>query len=225
MANLSFTEVLGPVMVGPSSSHTAGAAKLGLIASMVNNNDFDKVDIILHGSFAQTYRGHGTDKAIIGGILGMKPDDINIRNSISIAAEKELVINITEGDLGYYHPNTAKLIFYNKDGSTHTIIGSSTGGGSIQIVEIDSFKISFTGEYPTLIINHMDRKGIISEITTVLADNNINVATMNVSRLQKNKEASIIIESDSTIPQNVSERLKTIDDVKSVIVINIGAEI
>ncbi len=225
MANLSFTEVLGPVMIGPSSSHTAGAAKLGLIASMINNNNFDKIDIILHGSFAQTYRGHGTDKAIIGGILGMKPDDINIRNSISIAAEKKLLVNITEDDLGYYHPNTAKLIFYNADGSTHTIIGSSTGGGSIQIVEIDSFKISFTGEYPTLIINHIDRKGIISEITTVLADNNINVATMNVSRLQKNKEASIIIESDSIIPQNVSERLKTIDDVKSVRVINIGAEI
>ena len=223
MANLSFTEILGPIMIGPSSSHTAGAVKLGLIANMINNNTIDKVDIIFHGSFAKTYRGHGTDKAIIGGLLGMKPDDINIRNSIAIAAEKNLIINITEDDLGYYHPNTAKLIFYNKDGSTHTIIGSSIGGGSIEIVEIDSFKISFTGEYPTMIIEHIDRKGIINEITAVLANNNINIATMNVTRLQKNKEASLIIESDSTISQSVSESLKNIADIKSVKVINIGA--
>lgn len=224
MSNISFTEVLGPIMIGPSSSHTAGAAKLGFIASKINNNDFTKVDIILHGSFAKTYKGHGTDKAIIGGLLGMLPDDMNIKHSISISDEKGLNICITEDDLGYYHPNTVKFIFYNTDGSTHTIIGSSIGGGSIEIVEIDSFKISFTGEYPTLIINHLDRKGIISEITTILANNNINVATMSVSRLQKNKEASIIIESDSNITNDVKKQLKIINDIHSVKVINIGAE-
>ncbi|MBN2261175.1 MAG: L-serine ammonia-lyase, iron-sulfur-dependent subunit beta [Clostridiales bacterium] len=225
MTNISFTEVLGPIMIGPSSSHTAGAVKLGLIANKINNTSFNKVDIILHGSFAKTYRGHGTDRAIIAGLMGMKPHDIRIKNSIELAKEQNLIINISEDDLGYYHPNTAKIIFYNNDSTVHTVIGSSIGGGSIIISEIDAFKISFTGEYPTLIINHLDRKGIISEITTTLAKNNINVASMNVTRLQKNKEASILIESDSIIPKSVSEELKKIDDIISIRVINIGAEL
>lgn len=222
MKNYSFTDILGPIMIGPSSSHTAGAAKLALIAKHINNKPFNKVVFQLHGSFAKTYIGHGTDKALIGGVLGFQPDDIRLRNAYDIAAEHGLDFIFEEVDLDSHHANSVNLIFYNEDGTTNEIIASSIGGGDIIIKSINDFKVNFTGEYPTIIVNHMDKKGVLSIITTILATNNINIATMEVSRTSKNKKASIIIESDQAVPNSIIELLTNIPSVMSVKVIDVN---
>jgi len=219
MQNYSFTDILGPVMIGPSSSHTAGAARLGLIAKNINGKSFKKVDFVLHGSFAETYKGHGTDKALVAGILGYPPHDIRIKNSLAIAEELGYEINFIKEDLGYFHPNTVKVVFYNDDETVNEIIGSSLGGGSVKIKSINGFKVSFTGEYPTIIINHIDKKGVLSIITTVLATSGINIASMEVSRLSKHKATSIIIETDNEINEGVAAILNAIPDVQSVKII------
>lgn len=222
MKNYSFTDILGPIMIGPSSSHTAGAAKLALVAKHINNKPFSKVVFQLHGSFAKTYKGHGTDKALIGGVLGLRPDDIRLRDAYYLASECGLDVFFEEVDLNLYHSNSVNIIFYNNDESISEIIGSSIGGGDIIIKCINDFNVNFTGEYPTVIVNHVDKKGVLSVITTILATNEINIATMEVSRTSKNEKASIIIETDQAVPQTIVELLKIIPNVLSVKVIDIN---
>ncbi|MBI9011621.1 MAG: L-serine ammonia-lyase, iron-sulfur-dependent subunit beta [Clostridiales bacterium] len=222
MKNYSFTDILGPIMIGPSSSHTAGAAKLGLVAKHINNKDFSKVTFQLHGSFAMTYKGHGTDKALIGGVLGFQPDDIRLRNAYKLAEDKNIQITFEEIDLEGEHANTVNIVFYNKDETINQIIGSSVGGGDIIIKKINDFNVNFKGDYPTIIVKHMDKKGILSLITTILATRDINIATMEVSRTSKNKNASIIIECDQHIPSDIIILLENIPDVLSVKSIDIN---
>lgn len=222
MKNYSFTDILGPIMIGPSSSHTAGAAKLALIAKHINNKEFNKVIFKLHGSFAKTYIGHGTDKALIGGILGFQPDDIRLRNSYQLVKDAEIEVSFEEVDLEDHHSNSVKIVFFNTDDTTNEIIGSSVGGGDIVIKSINDFKVNFTGEYPTIIVNHMDKKGVLSVITTILATNNINIATMEVSRVSKNSKASIIIETDNSLSDSLIGLLKNIPNVNSVKMIDIN---
>jgi L-serine dehydratase len=216
MTNYSFTDILGPIMIGPSSSHTAGAAKLALIAKHINNKAFNKVIFMLHGSFAQTYKGHGTDKALIGGVMGFEADDLRLRDAYEIAEAINLKTDFQKTDLNSAYANTVKIVFYNVDGTINEIIGSSLGGGAVIINNINDFKVHFTGNYPTLIVKHMDKKGVLSTITTILASKNINIATMEVSRISKNKEASIIIECDDSIPIEVMSLLEEVIDVISV---------
>ncbi len=222
MKNYSFTDILGPIMIGPSSSHTAGAAKLALISKHINNKLFNEVTFKLHGSFLQTYVGHGTDKALIGGVLGLQPDDNRLRDAYFLAENKGLKVNFEGIELDSLHPNSVLIKFHNTDGTTSEITGSSIGGGDIIIKSINDFNVNFTGEYPTIIVNHMDKTGILSIITTILATSNINIATMEVSRTSKNKKASIIIESDETVPYSIIELLKNIPDVLSVKVIDVN---
>lgn len=220
MKNYSTFDILGPIMIGPSSSHTAGAARLGKVAMEIAGSNFEAVTFYLHGSFAKTYKGHGTDRALVAGILGMEPYDEKLRNSLNIAKENGIKIKFVETDLGYEHPNTVKIVFYKKDGSKIHITGSSIGGGNIVITNINGYNVEFSGVYPTLVIRHIDKKGIISKVTTVLANHDINIATMKVNRKTKGKEASMIIEADHEINSIVIEELQSIKEIINVKAIN-----
>ncbi|QSX05146.1 L-serine ammonia-lyase, iron-sulfur-dependent subunit beta [Sedimentibacter sp. zth1] len=216
----SIFEVLGPVMIGPSSSHTAGAARLGKLARDICNGKIKKVRFYLHGSFAKTYKGHGTDRALIAGILGYEPDDERLRDAINIASEQGLKYEFILTDLGLVHPNTVKFMIEDINGKITEVTGSSIGGGSVMITDINGFEVKFTGEYSTIITNHLDKRGIISEVSGILAHNRINIANMNVLRNSGAKDASMIIEVDSIPNNSVIDMIKELDPMKSVIVIN-----
>lgn len=215
----SIFEVLGPIMIGPSSSHTAGAARLGKLASDINNGKIKKVKFYLHGSFAKTYRGHGTDRALIAGILGYNPDDERLRYAIDIANKQGLKYEFILTDLGPVHPNTVKFVMEDESGKVTEVTGSSIGGGSVVITDINGFEVKFTGEYTTIITNHIDIKGIISDVSGILAHSGINIANMSVSRNSGAKDASMIIEIDDNPEQSVIDKIKQLSAMKSVIVI------
>lgn len=220
MNNYSIFDIVGPIMVGPSSSHTAGAARLAKVASLICGNNATKVEFILHGSFAKTYKGHGTDKALVAGFLKMDPWDENLKNSFSIAKEKGLEVIFTEGDLGDVHPNTVKFIITKKNGSTYEITGSSIGGGNILIFNIDGQSVEFRGDYPTLITKHRDTPGVISKITTMLYVENINIGSMKVYRDSKGLEATMAIETDNIIPEYIIEKIRAIPEIENLKVVN-----
>lgn len=219
MKNYSVFEILGPIMIGPSSSHTAGAARLGKVARQIAAGEFISVEFYLHGSFAKTYKGHGTDRALTAGVLGMNADDERLRDSLGIAEDKGLKITFIESDLGDFHPNTVKIVFEMNKGDRVEVIGSSVGGGNIVIKEIDGERVEFTGEYPTIVIKHNDKKGMINKITAILASQGINIATMKVNRKGRGEEASMVIETDNDIISDVSQWLSQIDGVMKVRII------
>lgn len=220
MTNPGVFDILGPIMVGPSSSHTAGAARLGKVAKSIANGKIEKVEFLLHGSFAKTYKGHGTDRALVAGILGMEPSDIRLRDSLEIAKNKGLEVSFREEDLGEAHPNTVKFTIYTKDGRKSEVIGSSIGGGSIVITEVNGNKVEFSGDYPTLIISHMDVPGIVSKVTSILYYEGINIAFMKVFRSQKGREATMIFEVDARIDENVIDEIESVEYISKVININ-----
>lgn len=221
MNNICVFDILGPIMVGPSSSHTAGAARLGKVARAVAGEKVVDVKFILHGSFAKTYKGHGTDKALVAGMLGMKPDDERLRASLLLAKQEGLNYEFIETDLGDYHPNTVKFIMTGESGNTCEVLGSSIGGGSIEIVEVNGKGASFTGAYPTLITCHDDKPGTVNKVTNILYANEVNIAFMNVSRTQKGMDATMTLEIDSKIEKSVIEQIEEIDGINKVILINI----
>lgn len=214
-------DVIGPVMVGPSSSHTAGAARLGNIASRICGKDLDRVEFYLHGSFAKTYRGHGTDKALLGGILGMLPSDEQIRNSDIIAKEKGLAYDYIAADLGDVHPNTVKIIMYPKEGALCEVIGSSVGGGNILITSVNGMDIEFSAEYPTIITKHIDRPGIVAQVTSLLSTYNINIAFLKVFRKSRGSEASMVIETDQKIDSQIIKELENLSGIIKVVFIDV----
>lgn len=221
MNNVCVFDILGPIMVGPSSSHTAGAARLGKVARAVAGEKIVDVKFLLHGSFAKTYKGHGTDKALLAGILGMQPDDERLRASILIAKKEGLNFEFIERDLGDYHPNTVKFIMTGESGKVCEVLGSSIGGGSIEIVEVNGKGASFTGAYPTLITCHDDKFGTVNKVTSILCENEVNIAFMNVSRTQKGMDATMTLEIDSKIDEEVIKKIEEIDGINKVILINI----
>ncbi|WP_040210301.1 L-serine ammonia-lyase, iron-sulfur-dependent subunit beta [Clostridium polynesiense] len=209
-------EVLGPIMIGPSSSHTAGAARLGKIAGTIAGGKITKVDFLLHGSFGKTYKGHGTDRALVAGILGMEPSDERLRDALTIAKEKGIEVNFIEEDLGDVHPNTVKFIIKCQGGGEVTVMGSSIGGGNIQITEVDGDKVQFTGAYPTLIISHRDVPGQVSKVTTLLYEENINIAFMKVFRNHRGTIATMVFETDHSIPEEVLSKINSISEIARV---------
>lgn len=213
-------DILGPIMIGPSSSHTAGAARLGKIAGIIAGGDIIKVTFLLHGSFAKTYKGHGTDRALAAGILGMNPWDENLKNSLEIMKEKGIEVEFKEQDLGDVHPNSVKFMIYKKDGKCVQVMGSSIGGGSIIIHEVDNEAIEFTGDYPTLIIKHRDIPGMVSKVTAILYEEDINIAFMKVFRNKKGFSAAMVFETDTVIPEKVVDRINKLGYVKNIRVIN-----
>ena len=220
MNNYSVFDIVGPIMVGPSSSHTAGAARLAKLASLICGKNIVKVKFMLHGSFAKTYKGHGTDKALVAGILRMDPWDENLKNSFKIAKEKNIEITFTECDLGDVHPNTVKFIMTRKDGTTSEVTGSSIGGGNILIFDIEGQDVEFRGDYPTLITTHKDTPGIISKITTMLYTDNINIGSMKVYRGGKGVNATMALETDNIIPEDIIKKIKGIPEIQKIRIIN-----
>lgn len=218
MKDYSVFDILGPIMIGPSSSHTAGAARLALISKDIAGDGFYAVEFFLHGSFAKTYKGHGTDKALVGGVLGMAPDDEDIRTSLEIAREKGIEVSFQEIDLGYVHPNTVKLVFKYPDKDDFYLIGSSIGGGNIVIMDINDNLVNFTANKPTVLLKYADRKGLISEVSAIFASNGLNIASMKVTR--EKKVATMICELDSTINDQSIEDINKIEDIFYVNSIN-----
>lgn len=220
MKGIGVFDILGPIMIGPSSSHTAGAARLGKIARSIAGGDIAEVTFLLHGSFAKTYKGHGTDRALVAGILGMEPSDERLRNSIEIAREKKIKVLFKEADLGDVHPNTVKFVMRTKNDKYFEVMGSSIGGGSIQIIEVNDNEVDFTGIYETLIVTHKDAPGVINSVTSVLYSENINVAFMRVFRHDKGQEATMIFELDNKVSDALIEKIKNLELLHNVIAIS-----
>ena len=220
MSFISVFDVLGPIMVGPSSSHTAGCAAIGYLASKMMNHKIQKVDFTLYGSFAKTYRGHGSDRALLGGILGFRTDDIRIRDSFLFAQKEGLeytfFVNEEETDL---HPNTVDISMTDIHGKTMFVRGESIGGGKIRIVKINGVKVDFSGEYSALIIIHQDRPGVVAYITDALSKRNINIAFMRLFREGKGEIAYTILESDEDIPDDISYILSSNSNIHDSILI------
>ena len=219
--DVSIFEVVGPIMIGPSSSHTAGAAKLARIARNIVNEPFNKVTFGLHGSFAMTYKGHGTDRALVAGVLGLYEDDEALADSFELAKQQGLEYEFDQINLENVHENTVKISFLLEDGSSYYVIGSSIGGGQIVITNINGFRTEFTAQYSTIVINHYDKKGIISEVSAILSNNYINIATMRLSRNARGEEAFCIIETDDVIPHHVKESMEELENIIQVQVINV----
>ncbi|MFW6026065.1 MAG: L-serine ammonia-lyase, iron-sulfur-dependent subunit beta [Candidatus Woesearchaeota archaeon] len=211
----SIFDIMGPVMVGPSSSHTAGAVKLGRIAGFIFSDEIKKAEILFHGSFANTYKGHGTDRAIIAGILGFKPDDERIKESIDIAREKGIEVFFKEKEMREVHPNTAKIILSNDENSI-SMLGSSIGGSDIKIIEIDEFEVDISGKLPTLWVIHHDRPGMVGTVTSILGSYSLNIANMQNFRRKKGKTASSIIELDHAVDEYILTHLNNVDGIELV---------
>ena len=198
MAFISAFDVLGPNMIGPSSSHTAGTAVIAYLAQKMIQGPITEAEFILYGSFAKTYRGHGTDRALLGGIMGFATDDIRIRDSFRIAEERGLryrfTVNETETDI---HPNTVDIVLKNAAREEMRIRGESLGGGKVRITRINGVEVDFTGEYSAIIVVQLDKPGVVAHITKCLSDHGINIAFMRLFRESKGRIAYTIVESDN----------------------------
>ncbi len=208
MKNYGVFDIIGPQMIGPSSSHTAGAAKLGLIANHMIGGDVRRAEITLYGSFADTGKGHGTDRAIVGGLLGFDPGDERLRDSFALARDAGMEISIAMSQDPTLHPNTARIKAWNSEGAGFELLGASVGGGNIEIQEVNGMEVSFTGDYPTLLLFYPDVPGMIQKVTAVLAQHSINIAFMRVFRTSKSREASMIIETDERVPGELIEEIR-----------------
>lgn len=207
-------------MIGPSSSHTAGALRIGKLAGCLFEETIERIDIYFYGSFAETYKGHGTDKALLGGILGFDIDDRKIVESLELTKKKGINLNIiskeNNSDFANMHPNTAEIILTSKK-SKLNIIGSSTGGGNIIISKVDEFEVELTGKAPTLWILHQDRPGLVAYITSVLCSHNININYMKVTRVSRDiMIGSSVIELDQEVSKNIIEDLEARENLLNI---------
>ncbi len=209
-------DIIGPIMIGPSSSHTAGAAKLAKIARGIAGEEPVEVKFYLHGSFSKTYKGHGTDRALVAGILGMDPADDNLKDSLKLAKMKGIGVSFEPKDLGDVHPNTVRVRMKLKDGSEVTVTGSSIGGGAVEISQIDGEEIQFSGNYPTLLVSQRDAPGVVANISRLLYENGINIAYMSLFRSQKGRDAMMIFELDHNVNSSILEKLSQVDSVEHV---------
>ena len=213
---MNLFDIIGPVMVGPSSSHTAGAVKIGYVARRLLGEDILSANIRLYGSFLATGKGHGTDAALVAGLLGMKMDDIEIPNSLNIAKDKGIDVNFGKADLTDAHPNSVIMDLVGVDGRQLSIVGESVGGSLINIARIDGLAANFSGEFPTLIVHNLDQPGHVAEVTSMLAHKSVNIATMQLYRANRGGEAVMVIECDQEVPEESIEWLKKLEGVKKV---------
>ena len=220
MSFISVFDVLGPNMIGPSSSHTAGACVMANLARKMLGAPLESVDFTLYGSFAKTYRGHGTDRALLGGMMGFQTDDTRIRDSFKIAEERGIgfrfIPNETETDV---HPNTADMHMVGTDGRIMDVRGESLGGGKVRISRINGVDVDFSGEYSAVIVIQQDRPGVVAHITKVLSDRNVNIAFMRLFREAKGHTAYTIVESDGRLPEDAADRLRENQYVQDVMVV------
>ncbi|KAJ62605.1 L-serine dehydratase, beta subunit [Enterococcus faecalis GA2] len=211
----SVFDIIGPVMIGPSSSHTAGAARIGKVVRSIFGQQPDSVDIYLYESFAKTYRGHGTDIALVGGLLGMEPHDEQLANSLEIAYEQGMEVCFIPKSEKADHPNSVKIVVSSGDRKL-SVTGISIGGGNIQISELNGFKLSLSMGTPTFIVVHQDVPGMIAKVTNILSASDINISTMTVTRESKGEKAIMIIEVDQAEVGDIVMQLAEIPHIYSV---------
>lgn len=197
---MNIFDIIGPVMVGPSSSHTAGAVRLGNVACAILGEPVVEAVIGLHGSFAQTGRGHGTDLALVAGLMGWTTDDLRIPQAFAYAQEMGLKYSFKTINAGEAaHPNFVKFHLTGRTGSESQVAGASVGGGRVVISEVDGFSLEFTGEFPTILTLHEDRPGAVAEVTGILSKRGVNIAQMRVFRRNKGGLASMVLETDQPV--------------------------
>ena len=213
---LDIFDILGPVMVGPSSSHTAGAVRIGRMARTLLGAEVVRADIGLHGSFAQTGQGHGTDRALVAGLLGMRPDDLGTPESFAIAANRGLAFRFHTVSLRDAHPNTAVLTAESADGRKLTLQAASTGGGRIRVDRLDGVEVSFTGDFNTLVVRHRDVAGELARILNELSLSGVNIANMSLCRDRRGGAALTVAETDQRIQRDVLDRIRGLYGVLGV---------
>ncbi len=213
---MNIMDIIGPVMVGPSSSHTAGAVKIGQISRKLLAEQVRQAEIYFHGSFLATGRGHGTDRALIAGLLGMAVDNENIPNSFEAAKKEGLEFTFRGIDLGDAHPNTVKMYLTGESGRKLEIVAASIGGGQIRICEIDGLNANFCGDYPTLIVHNLDQPGHVTEVTSMLAHKSVNIATMQLYRDSRGGNAVMVIECDQEVPRESIRWLEHLEGIEKV---------
>lgn len=211
----SVFDIIGPVMIGPSSSHTAGAARIGRVARNLFGRQPKWARVHLYGSFAETYRGHGTDVAIVGGLLDFDTYDERIIHSMKLAEELGLSVQFIEEKDIPEHPNTAKIVIGDEDGELE-VVGLSIGGGKIEIDEINGFKLKLSGEHPAIVVVNNDRFGCIAAVANVLAKNEINIGHMQVSRRERGKLALMVLETDENVEENVMNEIASLPNILQV---------
>lgn len=218
--NISAFDVIGPAMVGPSSSHTAGAVRLGLLAHHIARgiSAFARVKIELHGSFAATGKGHATDRGLVAGILGLLPDDERLKNSLQIARNRGIGVEFQNVDLGAdAHPNSVRITFYFADEETLVVSGASIGGGNVELRQVDGFETNLSGTLDSLICWHLDRPGFLARVTGLLACVEANIATILTARKMRGNDAFTVIKTDSPIPDDCLSVLLRIPFVRRAV--------
>ncbi len=210
-------DIIGPVMIGPSSSHTAGAVRIGRVAREILGRPAERAEIGLCGSFARTFRGHGTDRALVAGILGFTPDDARIRDSLQLAGSLGLTYAFHEERLQSVHPNTALLRLWGRDGARCEVQGASVGGGNILISRINGMETQVTGQQETLIVLHRDEPGMIAAVTGRVADSGLNIGNFRLSRPKKGAQAVMTLETDLAVPLSLLDELRGLPGIIRVV--------
>ena len=217
---MNIFDIIGPVMIGPSSSHTAGAVRLGRVANkLIDDRKLSRVEIILSGSFAQTYKGHGTDRALMAGIMGYHSYSPEIRDALEIAKKQGIDYTFLKQNIKGAHPNTALIHYYTEDGEEGTVQGASVGGGNILVSRINGMDVHFTGENNTIIVMHHDKPGVIAAVTHVMhwqyAD--LNISSFFLSRESRGGNSIMTIEVDSVPPEDLIDKIREIEHVTNAI--------
>lgn len=212
-------DIIGPIMIGPSSSHTAGACRIGKYARSILDEDVQTAEIYFSGSFAKTYRGHGTDKAIVAGLMGMDTDDLRIRNSLELAKEAGMNYVFIPTQIDDAHPNTVLLKITGVSGKYWEVEGASIGGGRISIRRINGTPVDISGDATTLLVYHLDTPGMISDVTSILARNGVNIGKFELRRAVKGGEAVMVIEIDGDMDDSINDAIRSFPNVYESIVL------
>ncbi len=222
---MNIFDIIGPVMVGPSSSHTAGAAKIGKIAHKLMAEKIVSAEILFHGSFEATGKGHGTDRAVLAGLLGMDCDDERIPDAFRIAQEEGLVYTFGSIDLGENaHPNSVRMYLTGESGKKLEVVAASVGGGRIEMKEIDGLKTVFSGNYPTLIVENDDHPGVVAGVLQVISSYHINVATVQLDRDSRGGHAVTVAECDQEIPSAALDAVAKMEGILKVTYLSLEGE-
>ena len=218
---MNIFDIMGPVMVGPSSSHTAGAVRIGLVTRRLLGEPVKEAELLLHGSFAATGEGHGTDRALVAGLLGMKPDDERIPDSFALAEKQGLRFTVGTVALRNVHPNTALLRVVGASGKKLEVVASSLGGGRIKICRLDGIETNFSGDCPTLVVHNVDQPGHVAQVTALLRRYSINIAAMQLYRDTRGGYAVMVLECDQPIPAEPLRSLEREDGIIKVTYLNL----
>ncbi|MDR2519993.1 MAG: L-serine ammonia-lyase, iron-sulfur-dependent subunit beta [Eubacteriaceae bacterium] len=216
----SVFDIVGPVMVGPSSSHTLGAVRLGSFVRQFASSGIRQCTVTLYGSFAMTYKGHRTDIAIVGGLIGMRYDDEALRNAFKLAELMSFDCSFKIDSSGEHAGNVASFDFETQEGEKHAVFGESVGGGRINIFEIDGMRVDISGEYHTLITVHRDIFGMLAKIALALADVQVNIAFLKLYREEKNETAILVAQTDEETPASALEKIRSLEHVFSATAVN-----